>query len=499
MSIYTYTANMYRYYTSISSVQTKVSSKMANSSELTPSPHIALLPSSGMGHLTPFIRLAALLAAQGVKITFITPYPTVSLAESQTLSQFFCTFLQIKQEKLHLPALDNFSAYSEAADPFYYHIEVTRRSCHLLSSLLPSLSPPLAAIITDMSLTATVVPITKALNIPNYIFFTSSAKMLTLFLSFHTLVGSKANTNLHEIDDIEIPTLEPIPKCWIPPPLLQDKNDLLKAYIIENGKKMTESDGILVNTSESIEQRTLAALNGDKVIHGTPSVFAIGVLPPCGFQKTKTLAWLDDQAIGSVLYVSFGSRTALPREQLRELGDGLVRSGYSFLWVIKVKKVDREDDEQLRDVIGDELMESINQKGLVVKHWLDQENILRHPAIGGFLSHCGWNSVTEAIWHGVRVLAWPQHGDQKINADLVERFGMGIWPKSWGWGGEVIVKGGQIAEKVREVMRNELLKMQARSIGEETRTGMEPGGRSKKGLTELTETWKKERSCKCSK
>ncbi|KAJ4707375.1 Glycosyltransferase [Melia azedarach] len=394
---------------------------MANSSELTPSPHIALLPSSGMGHLTPFLRLAALLAAQGVKITFITP-----LSKKSFICLHSTIFLHIRK----------------AADPFYYHIEVTRRSCHLLSSLLPSLSPPLSAIITDMSLTATVVPITKALNIPNYIFFTSSAKMLTLFLSFHTLVGSKANTNLHEIDDIEIPTLEPIPKCWIPPPLLQDKNDLLKAYIIR--------------------ERTLAALNGDKVIHGIPSVFAIGVLPPCGFQKTKTLAWLDDQAIGSVLYVSFGSRTALPREQLRELGDGLVRSGYSFLWVIKVKKVDREDDEQLRDVIGDELMESINQKGLVVKHWLDQENILRHPAIGGFLSHCGWNSVTEAIWHGVRVLAWPQHGDQKINADLVERFGMGIWPKSWGWGGEVIVKGGQIAEKVREVMRNELLKMQAR-------------------------------------
>lgn len=351
---------------------------MADSSELKPSPHIALLSSSGMGHLTPFLRLAALLTEHHVKVTFITPYPVVSLAESRTLSQFFSTLPQISQAKLHLVPFENLSANSED-DPFYHHIKVTRESCHLLSSLLLSLSsPPLSALVTDMTLTASVLPISRALNIPNYIFFTSSAKMSTLFVSFHTrtLVGSK--------DTIEMPTLETIPKSWIPPPLFQDVNNLLKTSFIENGKKMTESQGILVNTSETIEGKTLAALNGGKVIEGLPLVIPIGLLPPYGFEKSQPLAWLDDQATGSVVYVSFGSRTAMSREQLRELGDGLVRSGYCFLWVVKDKKVDREDDEELPDVIGHELMESVKGKGLVVKHWLDQASILRHPAVGGF-------------------------------------------------------------------------------------------------------------------
>ncbi|KAI9185073.1 hypothetical protein LWI28_003895 [Acer negundo] len=451
--------------------------------------HIALLPSSGMGHLTPFLRLAALLTANNLKITIITPYPTLSLAESQVLFHFFSTFPQIRQEKLHLLPLDKFSGNSKE-DPFYCHIEVIRQSSHLLSSLLSSLSPPLAALITDMSLTASVVPITKALNIPNYIFFTSSAQMLTLFISFHT----KANANLNEMDAFQIPTLEPIPKSWIPPPLLRDIDNLLKTYITENGKEMTKSDGILVNTLESIEQESLAALNGGKVILGLPSVTAIGLLPPC-FNNCESLAWLDTQPIGSVLYVSFGSRTTMSREQLKELGDGLMRSGYRFLWVVKDKRVDREDDKDLEDVIGNELTESVKERGLVVKYWLNQENILSHPAVGGFLSHCGWNSLTEAMWLGVRVLAWPQHGDQKINASLVESIGLGIWESSWGWGGEDIVKGQQIAEKISELMGNELLRMKAVSVREKARAGMELGETSvkMKALAKLIETWKKNR------
>lgn len=98
--------------------------------------------------------------------------------------------------------------------------------------------------------------------------------------------------------------------------------------------------------------------------------------------------------------------------------------------------------------------------------------------------------MTEAIWNGMRVLAWPQHGDQKINADVVERIGMGIWAQSWGWGGEAIINGEQIAENIREMMGNDLLRIQAMCIREEARTAIEQGGSLKKRLTELIEMWK---------
>jgi UDP:flavonoid glycosyltransferase YjiC (YdhE family) len=142
------------------------------------------------------------------------------------------------------------------------------------------------------------------------------------------------------------------------------------------------------------------------------------------------LKWLNEQPNGSVVYVSFGSRTAMLRDQSREIGNGLIKSGCRFLWVVKDKKVDKEEEEVLDKVVGRELMEHMKGKGLVVKNWVDQGEILGHKAMGGFVSHCGWNSVIEAAWHGVPILGWPQHGDQKINAEVVEMSGLGMWVSS---------------------------------------------------------------------
>ncbi|KAJ6402512.1 hypothetical protein OIU84_014585 [Salix udensis] len=359
--------------------------------------HVALLPSAGMGHLTPFLRLAASLTLQNVNVTFITPLPTVSLAESQALSQLFASFPQIKHQQFHLLPLDN-----PSEDPFFEHFRLIKESSHLLSPLLSALSPPLSVFITDMSLVSAVIPITEAISLPNYVLFTSSAKMLTLFLSYPTLADSKAMDELDEMDVVKIRGLELI---------------LLKRL---------------------------------------PSVVAIGPLPPCDFEKGQSqLSWLHDQPAGSVMYVSFGSRTALSREQVRELGEGLVRSGRRFIWVVKDKKVDTEDNEGLEEVIGDELMERV------------------------------------AAWHGVRILAWPQHGDQKVNADIVERIGLGTWVKSWGWGQETVVNRAEIAEKIREIMGNESLRIQALGIKEEARKAVGSGGSSNEGLSELINIWRK--------
>ncbi|GMP30671.1 hypothetical protein CsSME_00005231 [Camellia sinensis var. sinensis] len=450
-------------------------------------PHVALLPGSGMGHLTPFLRFAVSLTSRNIRVTIITPHSTVSLAESQTLSHFFSTFPSITQKQLRLLPVNEASVTLE--DPFYAQSEAIRHSSHLLPPLLSLLSPPLSALVTDMGLASTVIPVTQALSLPNYILFTSSAKMLTLFVSFHSMVDSQAT---NDSDEIQIPGMQPIPKSWVPPSLLSDTYNLLKTQIVENGKKMIESDGILINTFQSIEHESLEALNDGKVVNGLPRVTAIGPFPSCDFERSRPLAWLDDQPEGSVVYVSFGSRTAMSREQIKELGDGLVRSGCGFLWLVKEKKVDWEDAAELGEVVGEEFIESVKGKGLVVKDWLNQEEIMAHQAVGGFLSHCGWNSLSEAMWHGVPVLAWPQHRDQKMNAYVVERIGLGMWAKDWDWGGgEMVVKGDEIGKRVGELMGNELHKVQAMRIREEARKAVGDGGSSMKGLIELIETWEK--------
>ena len=66
-------------------------------------------------------------------------------------------------------------------------------------------------------------------------------------------------------------------------------------------------------------------------------------------------------------------------------------------------------------------------KGLIAREWVDQRQILAHRAVGGFLSHCGWNSVIESISAGVPILAWPMIAEQSLNAKLVaEGLGAGL-------------------------------------------------------------------------
>jgi hydroquinone glucosyltransferase len=65
--------------------------------------------------------------------------------------------------------------------------------------------------------------------------------------------------------------------------------------------------------------------------------------------------------------------------------------------------------------------------GLAVTEWVPQVEILNHRAIGGFLSHCGWNSTLEAVAAGVPMLAWPLYAEQRTNAVLLsERVGLAL-------------------------------------------------------------------------
>ena len=57
--------------------------------------------------------------------------------------------------------------------------------------------------------------------------------------------------------------------------------------------------------------------------------------------------------------------------------------------------------------------------GLVIASWAPHIQILSHGSTGGFLSHCGWNSILVGVVYGVPFLAWPLYAEQDMNAVML--------------------------------------------------------------------------------
>lgn len=51
--------------------------------------------------------------------------------------------------------------------------------------------------------------------------------------------------------------------------------------------------------------------------------------------------------------------------------------------------------------------------------WAPQVAILSHKSVGGFVSHCGWNSILESVYFGVPIATWPLYAEQQMNAFLL--------------------------------------------------------------------------------
>lgn len=459
---------------------------MSNSKENPP--HIALFPSAGMGHLTPFLRLASmLLSHNNCDLTLITAHPTVSDTESSYISCFLSQNSQVNHIQLQIIPFHGSNPTTD--DPFFLQFEATRRSAHLLHPLLSSSSPPISALFSDFVVASTITPIASDLGIPNYIVATTSAKFFCLMAYLPTLLSDFAQ--LSRIAEVKVPGLASLPISSIPPPF-KDPNHLFTAQLATNARALSAAKGILVNTFDGFEPETLASANNGRVLNHLPPFLPIGPLEPYELKKEEMhcLSWLDSKPAESVIYVSFGSRTAMSKDQIRELSKGLERSGCSFLWALKTSKVDKDDKEELKDLLGDSFLERTEKNGMVVKGWVNQQEILDHPAIGGFINHCGWNSVMEAARQGIPMLAWPQHGDQMVNAEIVDNAGLGILERKWGWGLEVLVDGEEIAERIRELMGNEKLKSNARKVGEEARKANGVDGSSEKVLMGVIEILK---------
>ena len=137
------------------------------------------------------------------------------------------------------------------------------------------------------------------------------------------------------------------------------------------------------------------------------------------------LTWLDSMEMNSVVYACFGSLCTLSIEQIIEIGLGLEESGSPFIWIIRKQEKSSGKVEEWLAAEGFE--ERVRGRGVVVRGWAPQVMILSHPSVGGFLTHCGWNSTLEGVAAGVPMIAWPMFAEQFYNEKMVvDVLGIGV-------------------------------------------------------------------------
>ncbi|CAL5399881.1 unnamed protein product [Camellia sinensis] len=204
------------------------------------------------------------------------------------------------------------------------------------------------------------------------------------------------------------------------------------------------------------------------------------------------LNWLDTKEPKSVLYVSFGSQVRMAPEQFFVLAEALEASGHSFIWVARYMPESGEHEEEGsgRRVLPEGFEERMTKsgKGLIVRSWAPQLLILEHRSMGGFMTHCGWNSTVEGICACLPMITWPLAAEQFFIESLVVdvlKTGIRVGNEEWmalHWEPKVTVTREKVETAVKRLMGGggevEEMRRRARELSEKANKAVEPGGSS---------------------
>ncbi|KAK8471743.1 hypothetical protein PHAVU_002G016500 [Phaseolus vulgaris] len=200
--------------------------------------------------------------------------------------------------------------------------------------------------------------------------------------------------------------------------------------------------------------------------------------------------WLNTKAKSSVLYVSFGSMNKFPYSQLVEIAHALEDSGKDFIWVVR-KNDGVGEGEKFLEEFEKKVKES--KKGYLIWGWAPQLLILENPAIGGLVTHCGWNTVVESVNAGLPMVTWPLFAEHFFNEKLVVdvlKIGVSVGAKEWrNWNqfGSEVVKREDIGNAIGVMMseESEELRRRAKTLSDAAKRAIQNGGSSHNNMKEL--------------
>ncbi|CAM5998831.1 unnamed protein product [Sphagnum balticum] len=460
--------------------------------------HVVAFPFPAKGHIVPMVQLSTSLANYGIAITFVIPTPHLASVRA-LLEESFEGHGQIQIVCFEIP-------------PQY--VDTTLHNfLDLMRYLEQDKQEEFAGIVQQL-----MAPDVIALNQPGFPISHSSSGSVGSFrfsppvciisdMLLNWTQTRDLSVSWHGIDwfnqgllpfppdaqeRIEIPGFPPILPIDLPGPFKQGAANAKFPVqgLVANFKKLKEATMVLVNTVDELESGIIVGLQKFHEIltvgplllsHNNKSLFKVDA------KENDCLQFLIQQPRSSVLYICFGTIFTLPTKQLNELAVGLEASGVRFLWVIRTPK--GEDGNLAPDIatfLPEGFMERTKDRGLVYTSWAPQIQILAHPAVGGFLTHCGWNSIMESISMGVSMIAWPLWADQMLNA----RFCVDVLNIAIAVDKKEIVGPEEVERVVLLLMEdgtNDIVRKNVKELSKVVGRAIEPGGSSRKNLDLLVE------------
>ncbi|CAN0909604.1 UDP-glycosyltransferase 76B1 [Linum grandiflorum] len=443
---------------------------------------LLLFPLPFQGHINPMLQLANILYSKGFSITII--HTTFNSPNPSNYPDFAF-------HSIHLGLLEEEAnkASSRVADVVALLTSINITCVEPFQEALWKLisehleEEPVACLITDAHWCVTQA-VADSLQLPRIALRTSNAcstlvlERFPLFCQkgYIPLQASKAEERIPEFPHLKVKDLTHVKT--------QNQEDMAQ-LIASMIRTMKGSKGLIWNTCQDLERSDLVK---SSQLFEVP-IFSLGPLHkhfPCTSkssllgQDQTSISWLNTQALKSVLYISFGSVATVTKAELLEIAWGLANSQQPFLWVVRPKSV--ENSEWI-EFLPDEFHEAVGGRGYIVK-WAPQEEVLAHPATGGFWTHCGWNSALESICQGVPMICAPSFGDQLVNARYVSdvwRIGIHLEGK---------MERRKIEKAVKELMAEEEgagMRERVGDLKEKMECCLQPGGSSYEALNSLVD------------
>ncbi|PPD96893.1 hypothetical protein GOBAR_DD06094 [Gossypium barbadense] len=349
------------------------------------SSHVVLVMVSFQGHITPMLQLASILHSKGFSITIV--HTEFNSPNPSNHPEF--TFISIpdKLTESHFSDKDTASSVwnlnKNCAAPLQQCLEKILHSLHHI-----------AAVIYDTLM--------------------YSAQTITEDLG---LLGIVLRTDF--VYEIKSPELQALQLKRLRALLSQNATKAMTEVRVAFANVLKRSSAIIVNSMEFLE---LEALSKVKQYFPAPIItigplhkFAPAICSSLLTEDDKCISWLNKQAPKSVIYVSFGSIANIDKQELIEIAWGLSNMKQPFLWVVRPGMV---RGSEWIESLPNGFEESVGERGCIVK-WAPQKEVLAHAAVGGFWTHCGWNSTIESICEGVPMLCRPFFGDQHLNTSSI--------------------------------------------------------------------------------